>query len=349
MNDQSMMENRDIVTSQSHINIALIKYWGKAQAAQNIPAVGSLSLTLAPWGTTTSIQWSQSFKAHRFELNQQVIEDIKVFAILDELAKYAGFQGHAWVVSENSVPTASGLASSASGMSALVHSAWHALKLGATSSHALPEKMIELVRKGSGSAVRSLLGGFVRLEKDGKTLSQIQGPAHFKPAVVVAVMAQGPKEVLSRDGMTHTKLTSPYFQAWIDSHQSDLDEAQKAIEAGDLRLLGEVMEHSTAKMHALAWSARPPLRYLKGESFMLLDQLAKWKKEGIQAWSTMDAGPHIKLFCQEADAQMLENKVKSLPYVLNTLVLKPGEGTDLSPKPLSFHPEKTALLLKLQE
>jgi diphosphomevalonate decarboxylase len=321
------MENRDMVTSKSHINIALIKYWGKAQDQQNIPAVGSLSLTLTPWGTTTSICWQESLTSHQFELNGQKLEDPKVFKILTELAQYAGFQGHAQVLSQNSVPTASGLASSASGMSALVYSAWHALDLPKIIDDQFPEKMIELVRKGSGSAVRSLLGGFVRLERDGKTMTQIKQPTDFDIAVVVAVMAQGPKEVLSRDGMTHTKLTSPYFQAWVDSHQQDLDEAQKAIEQGDLQLLGEVTEHSTAKMHALAWSARPPLRYLKGESFMVLDQLALWRKEGIRVWSTMDAGPHIKLICLAQDALMIEQRLKNLPYVLNTLILKPGVGT----------------------
>jgi diphosphomevalonate decarboxylase len=141
-------------------------------------------------------------------------------------------------------------------------------------------------------------------------------------------MDEGPKDVLSRDGMTLSKETSPYFQAWVDSHGPDLDEAESSIVRGDLKNLGEVMEHSTAKMHAVAWASRPPLRYLKGESFMVLDQIKKWRKqEGLQAWATMDAGPHIKVFCALKDAEMVEGRLKSLPFVLKTLILKSGTGS----------------------
>lgn len=321
--------------SQSNINIALIKYWGKTDSSENLPAVGSLSLTLAPWGTTTTVEWRSDLNAHQMVLNGQGRDDQKVFTLLDEIyvvaQKRLGGQKdlprYAHVETENSVPTAAGLASSASGMSALVVSAWEAIGLD-YHKNPLDLSLIDLVRKGSGSALRSLLGGFVRLEKDGRTLTQIKAPKDFDVAVVVAVMDEGPKEVLSRDGMTLSKETSPYFQAWIDSHGPDLDEAQDAIIRGDLKNLGEVMEHSTAKMHAVAWASRPPLRYLKGESFMVLDQIKKWRKhEGLRAWATMDAGPHIKVFCALSDAEMVEQKLKSLPFVLKTLKLGVGEGS----------------------
>jgi diphosphomevalonate decarboxylase len=321
--------------SQSNINIALIKYWGKTDSSENLPAVGSLSLTLAPWGTTTTVAWQSDLNAHQMILNGQDREDQKVFRLLDEiyavaqnrLGERSNLPRYAYVDSENSVPTAAGLASSASGMSALVVSAWEAIGLAYDPKH-LDLSLIDLVRKGSGSALRSLLGGFVRLEKDGRTLTQIKAPNDFDVAVIVAVMDEGPKEVLSRDGMSLSKETSPYFQAWIDSHGPDLDEAQYAIMRGDLKNLGEVMEHSTAKMHAVAWASRPPLRYLKGESFMVLDQIKKWRKqEGLRAWATMDAGPHIKVFCASSDAEMVEHKLKSLPFVLKTLKLGVGEGS----------------------
>ena len=307
------------------INIALIKYWGKRDAALNLPAVGSLSLTLAPWGSRTKLTWARG-EPHRFSLHGERLEDKKVTRLLARVQALAGLE--AWgaqVESENSVPTAAGLASSASGMAALGLAAWRAAQLP-LSAEEIPQGLVDVVHIGSGSAPRSLLGGLVRLERDGHTLRQLSPPEAWPLSLLVAVVSKGPKEVSSRDGMALTRETSPYFKAWVESHPADLDEAEAAVQRRDLQALGEVMEHSTAKMHACAWASRPPLRYVRGLSVTLLVRVAQLRREGVGAWATMDAGPHVKVLCAPSDAPRVHAALSEVQGVLEVLTLRPGPG-----------------------
>jgi len=316
------------VEVKAGINIALIKYWGKRDSALNLPAVGSLSLTLDPWGSRTKVRWLRA-EPHRFTLNGHQAEDPKVIKLLKLIQERAGLE--AWgaqVESENSVPTAAGLASSASGMAALGLAAWRAAGLE-HSVERLDPALIELVRVGSGSAPRSLLGGLVRLERDGLSLRQLCPPGDWPLSLLVAVVSKGPKAVSSREGMERTRQTSPFYEAWVQSHPRDLDEAEAAIKRRDLEALGELMEHSTAKMHACAMGARPPLRYMKGRSIELLDRVIKLRAEGIGAWATMDAGPHVKVLCSPRDEPSVARALQAVDGVLEVLSLKPGEGATL--------------------
>ena len=335
------------ILASAGINIALIKYWGKRLQAENIPSVGSLSLTLEPWGSETRVLWRPRREAEEgashFVLNGVEIADGKVDRLLTYIRNLSGLDAHyiADVQSENSVPTASGLASSASGMAALGVASWIASGLPLTPTNprssvegddlfldgsALPQLLVDGVRIGSGSAPRSLLGGLVRLESDGRTLSRLCTQDAWPLALVVAVVSRGPKETSSREGMERTRLTSPYHAAWIESHTADLDAATEAIKRRDLSSLGELMEHSTFKMHASMWASRPPLRYLKGVSLDLLDRVAQLRSDGVSAWATMDAGPHVKVLCPPESAPQVVTALRAIPGVLDTLTLKPGSG-----------------------
>ena len=324
------------------VNIALIKYWGKRDYANNLPAVGSLSLTLSSWGSETQVRWvtpqdlgsaqapAQAPAGHQFTLNGRQLNDRKVIRLLDLIRERVGFDRYAQVISTNTVPTASGLASSASGMAALGLCAWYAAGLLThLPSRELNPDLIELVRVGSGSAPRSLLGGLVSLDINGRELRQLCSPKDWPLALVVAVVDRGPKAVSSREGMEHTRQTSPYYQAWIDSHPLDLECAKEAIKARDLDALGEVMEHSTMKMHASMWAARPPLRYLKGVSLELLDCVKSLRQDGVSAWATMDAGPHVKVLCSPEDAELIKRTLSNVPNVEEILILSSGEGAQL--------------------
>ena len=177
----------------------------------NKPAVGSLSLTLNEWGTDTRVSWvsQQHLSEHSFTLNGTTQSDYKVNRLLDELLCMASEYGHPWakqghikaiVESHNTVPTASGLASSASGMAALGLAAWSALgwshpltsSAGKATEQPSGDRLIDLVRIGSGSAVRSLYGGLVRLDKDGRSLSQLCSAEEWPLALVVCVVDPGP-------------------------------------------------------------------------------------------------------------------------------------------------------------
>ena len=176
------------------------------------------------------------------------------------------------VASKNTVPTASGLASSASGNAALGLAAWCAAGLP-NEDLSQNDAFLDLVRKGSGSAPRSLLGGIVELDRMTGNVRQLLHERDWAICMVVARLSHGPKAVSSRDGMAQSRETSPYYQSWVNEHPQDLQAAKDAIQARDLARLGEVMERSTMRMHACIMASDPPLRYLKGITLDVMDRI----------------------------------------------------------------------------
>lgn len=313
------------VTVEAGINIALVKYWGKRPGRDNLPAVGSLSLTLAAPGTRTEVVFDASLTADTFELNgepgaEETLE--KVGGVLDDVRAVAGLATRARVRSHNSVPTAAGLASSASGMAALGLAAWRAA--GLPHDPAAPDvRLVDLVRRGSGSAPRSLLGGFARIDRATGRVHPVETAPGFDLSLVVALTAAGPKDTSSRQGMRDSERTSPYYAAWIDTHEADLDAARRAIAEGDFAALGETMEHSTLKMHALMLANRPPLRYWAPRTLAALDALADLRAAG-RAFCTMDAGPHVKALCRREDEERVAERLRAA--VGEVLICHPGAG-----------------------
>jgi diphosphomevalonate decarboxylase len=311
------------VTARAGVNIALVKYWGKASVQENLPAVGSISMTLRELFTQTRISASTD-GTDRFELNTKQSNDPRVFHLLDLLRMRAGVNEPVHVVSQNFVPTASGLASSASGSAALVTAAWHFF----TGNEDWNE-VIDVVRKGSGSAPRSLLGGLVELDKATGGIEQLCAPEDWPLSMVVAQLSEGSKSTSSRQGMSHTKATSIYYDAWVTQHPSDLAHARQAIASKDLERLGTVMESSTMRMHACMLGACPPLLYWNSNTIKIIELVTQLRQQGIGAWYTMDAGPHVKILCQPTDAQRICEAVKSSGVSLKTTMDSMGAGVCL--------------------
>jgi len=153
------------VTAHAGTNIALVKYWGKRDTALNLPAAGSLSLTLADLGSETTVRFAtdaaDSDGRDRVLLSGKPADERfagRVRKFLDLVRQRAGLELRAEVATENSVPTAAGLASSAAGFAALALAASRAAGL-----HLSSAELSELARRGSGSAARSIFGGFVEM------------------------------------------------------------------------------------------------------------------------------------------------------------------------------------------
>jgi diphosphomevalonate decarboxylase len=309
----------------AHTNIALIKYWGKRAAELNLPATGSLSLTLNNFGTETQItHWNEPEDA--FFLDGQSVtgqEAERVFRFLDLFRRPASPNQKCVIRSTNHVPTAAGLASSASAFAALALAANRAFDRSFTD-----RELSIYARQGSGSAARSIYGGFVRMHAgegdDGldSFAEKVESPDPFKPALLVVKCAVGRKKVGSTQGMTHTSETSPYFPAWVETHLEDLDAATRFVKSGQLEQLGEVMEFSTLKMHATAMAARPGLWYLSPTTWRVLNHVRDLRDQGARCFFTMDAGPHVKVLCHENDAEELKDalgQVEDIGGVESTL------------------------------
>jgi diphosphomevalonate decarboxylase len=316
---------RTVHTATAGINVALVKYWGKRDAARNLPAVGSLSLTLDRPGTRTTVRFDPDLAADRFVLDDDEADPARVTALLDEVRARAGLAWRADVRSENTVPTAAGLASSASGFAALGLAAWAAAGLARDDA-----ALADIVRRGSGSAPRSLLGGFVELDRETGAVAPLLAPEAWDVRMVVAQTTPGPKDVGSRAGMARSAESSPYFAAWVESHAADMDAARRAIEARDLASLGEVMEHSTLKMHACMLATRPPLIYWRPATLAGIEVVRGLRSGGERiAWFTCDAGPHVKALCAAADADRVAAALAAVEGVRRVDVARPGPGASL--------------------
>ncbi|HVZ73575.1 MAG TPA: diphosphomevalonate decarboxylase [Polyangia bacterium] len=318
-------------TAVAGTNIALVKYWGKRDAALglNLPAEGSLSLTLDELGTRTTVRFDDALAADRVVLDGAPA-DAKAAArasrFLDRVRARAGIDARAEVTTTNTVPTAAGLASSASGFAALAVAAARASGLNAT-----PAQLSELARLGSGSAARSIFGGFVEMARgtrdDGADAVATPLESSWTDVrLVVAVTSDAAKAIGSTEAMDATAKTSPYYAAWLASVPGDLADARAAIAARDLPRLGAVAERSAMRMHASAMAADPAILYWNPATLAAIATVRALRARGVAAFFTIDAGPHVKVLCAYADAAAVGAALEKTPGVLRTIVASPGPG-----------------------
>jgi diphosphomevalonate decarboxylase len=318
--------------AKARANIALAKYWGKLDAERNLPAVPSISMTLDPLVTETSVEFRSDLAHDEMILNGEpalAVEVTRTTTLLDRVRAESGLQLRARVSSKNHFPTASGLASSASGFAALAAAARAAAGLSYDAA-----KTSDLARQSSASAARSVYGGYVELpagKRGEHVLSAhvLYPPEHFDLAIVVAVTAEGRKSVGSTDGMTHTRDTSPYYEAWVSSAPALADEVRAGLEGKNLKRIGEAMEQSTLAMHACGMAAGPGLLYWQPATLAAFHRVRELRTEGLEVYATMDAGPHVKALCRAADVSRIATALEAVPGVLRTLRATPGPGIQL--------------------
>ncbi|WP_099221651.1 diphosphomevalonate decarboxylase [Listeria costaricensis] len=312
-------------TAVAHTNIALIKYWGKRDEKLILPANSSLSLTLDQFYTKTTVEWRTDLDADRFVLDGEELQDAKVTRFMEIIRKQFATQQYASIVSENHVPTAAGLASSASAFAALSAAATAALGYDLSN-----EELSKLARQGSGSASRSIYGDFAIWEKgalaDGS--DSFAHPLHSnltkEIAMVVAVVSDKKKKVSSRVGMKSTVETSPFFTAWIERSAVDLEDMKRALSAGDFVKVGEIAERNAMRMHATTLGAEPPFTYFQPLSLEIMDIVREMRHNGIPAYFTMDAGPNVKVICLRKDEQQIQTRLKEI--ISQVYICHAGEG-----------------------
>jgi len=325
-------------TAVAHPNIALVKYWGKRDERLVLPHSGSLSMTLDVFPTTTTVRLAPAAGTDAVTLGGEPAggEPLRrVVAFLDLVRDLAGRTEPAVVDTRNAVPTGAGLASSASGFAALAvaSAAAYGLDLDATA-------LSRLARRGSGSAARSIFGGFAVWHAGEGTgaagdLASYAEPVpvpELDPALVIALVDTGPKAVSSRAAMRHTVDTSPLYRAWADSSGADLPDMVAALRRGDLDAVGEIAERNALGMHATMLAARPAVRYLSPATLEVLDGVLQLRRDGVPAYATMDAGPNVKVLCHRADADRVAEAVRAAGRC-PTVVARPGPGAHLRGRP----------------
>jgi diphosphomevalonate decarboxylase len=318
------------VTARAHTNIALIKYWGKKDQQLMLPQNSSLSLTLDHFYTDTQVEFLPQLTADAITLDNQPVTGRggqRIRDFLDLVRTQSGCTDFAKVVSWNHVPTAAGLASSASGFAALAAAASKAAGVQLDRP-----ALSRLARRGSGSATRSIYGGFVEWQMGHDDLSSQAVPftetVDWDIQMIAIVLDKKAKKISSSTGMARVVATSPYYPAWVQQTTQDLADMKQAILTKNLKLVGTIAEANAMKMHALNLSATPPFTYFEPESLVAMKMIEDLRNEGVSCYYTMDAGPNIKVICSAAETPTIIAKLGQHFDKQQLLVAKPGPGIE---------------------
>ncbi|HEY5718431.1 MAG TPA: diphosphomevalonate decarboxylase [Motiliproteus sp.] len=307
----------DQVEAFAPSNIALCKYWGKRNAELNLPINSSLSVSLADLGSRTRLTCIDAAADEVWLNNQPVAADTsfasKLIAYLDlfRIASTPRLKVETW----NTIPTAAGLASSASGFAALAKAVDQLLGLNATEA-----QLSAFARLGSGSASRSIFSGFVAWEmgvrEDG--MDSIAHPLAARwPALRIGLLtvAEAAKPVGSRAGMQRTTETAHLYQSWPLQAAIDIEKIRSAIDNHDFELLGHTAEQNALSMHATMIASWPPLLYWQPASVAAMQQIWALREQGLPLYFTMDAGPNIKLLFEVEHQAAVESAFPGVQIV----------------------------------
>lgn len=321
-------------TAVAHPNIAFVKFWGKVDEALNLPANPSLSMNLAALTTVTTVEFRPGYREDAVTINDQPVSGPawdRIVAHLDRVRALAGIDDRARVVSVNNFPVGTGLASSASGFAALSLAATRAAGLELSEA-----ALSRLARLGSGSACRSVPGGFTLWEGDTDETSwarQVAPPEHWDLRDVVAVVEHRPKAVSSSTGHALAR-TSPFYAARLAWVPELLSAAMEGIQQRDLARLGEAAEADALALHGVMMTSRPSLFYWQPATVQVMQAVRAWREEGLPVYFTIDAGPNVHCLCLGGAAGEVETRLRNLPGVQYVLVSGPGDGVRLTDRHL---------------
>ncbi|MRH44438.1 diphosphomevalonate decarboxylase [Aquibacillus halophilus] len=321
--------------AKAHTNIALIKYWGKRDESLFLPMNSSLSITLDQFYTTTAVQFCSCLNQDLFILNGNLADDAettKISKFLDRIRELKGEKIYAIVNSNNEVPTAAGFASSASGYAALAAAATKSIGLDLDK-----KELSRIARQGSGSACRSIYGGYVEWEMGEKTdgsdsyAKPVMDGQEWDLSILSVLVGSKQKKVLSREGMKRTVETSPFYPGWLDTVEKDLNLAKQAIQQRDFDLLGNVVEANALKMHATTLGANPPFMYWQSGTIEVMEHVQELREAGIPAYFTIDAGPNVKVICQQKDEAAVRQALLNVKAVQDVYLCHSGPGVTYLP------------------
>lgn len=308
------------VSVKSYANIAIIKYWGKADAKKMVPATSSISLTLENMYTQTRLTALKAeASSDEFYIDgvlQDAFEHEKVSRIIDRFRQDKS--QFVRVDTTNNMPTAAGLSSSSSGLSALVMACNDFFETGLNRSELAQE-----AKFASGSSARSFFGPLAAWDKDTGDIYPVK--TDLKLAMIMLVLNDQKKPVSSREGMKRCMETSTGFADWMAQSALDYQTMLELLAANEFTKVGELTEKNALAMHATTETASPAFSYLTEQSYQAMDFVKSLRQKGHECYFTMDAGPNVKVLCREEDLEQLVplfekdyrvivSKTKDLPH-----------------------------------
>ena len=309
-----------MVKVKSYANIAIVKYWGKKDAKKMIPATSSISLTLNDMFTETEMEFISdedikisvekemkngdykdkfSNMTDLFYLNGELQDSVhteKISKVVDLFRENRSQKVK--ISTTNNMPTAAGLSSSSSGLSAVIKACNKLFGKNYTQS-----ELAQISKFGSGSSSRSFFGPIAAWDKDTGEIYEVK--TDLKLAMIVLVLNENKKEISSRNGMELCAKTSTYFDEWVKQSEIDFVNMKKYLAENDFEKVGILTEENALRMHKTTETANPPFSYFNEKTYEAMDFVKNLRNNGEKCYFTMDAGPNVKVLCLEEDLEKL--------------------------------------------
>ena len=309
-----------MVKVKSYANIAIVKYWGKKDAKKMIPATSSISLTLNDMFTETEMEFISdedikisvekemkngdykdkfSNMTDLFYLNGKLQDSVhteKISKVVDLFRENRSQKVK--ISTTNNMPTAAGLSSSSSGLSAVIKACNKLFGKNYTQS-----ELAQISKFGSGSSSRSFFGPIAAWDKDTGEIYEVK--TDLKLAMIVLVLNENKKEISSRNGMELCAKTSTYFDEWVKQSEIDFVNMKKYLAENNFEKVGILTEENALRMHKTTETANPPFTYFNEKTYEAMDFVKNLRNNGEKCYFTMDAGPNVKVLCLEEDLEKL--------------------------------------------
>lgn len=323
-------------------NIAFIKYWGNINDNLRLPASGSISMNLGDLITRTTVEFHSDLPNDTATIDGRVLQPgealKRVSRHLDHFRQRAKINEFAAVTSASNFPVGVGIASSASAFAALTLAAASALELNLSEA-----ELSSLARLGSGSAARSIPGGFVEWYAGADHASSyaetIAPPDHWPLIDVIAIVSRTHKATGSTEGHT-LAATSPLQSARIVTAAQRLATCRQAIQQRDFAALAEVVELDSNVMHAVMMTGTPALFYWQPETLAIMQMVREMRKQGIGVCYTIDAGPNVHCICAPGEAPKVAERLSQLDTILEMRQAPPGGAAYLEANTSTAIPTK---------
>ncbi len=321
---------------KSPANIAFIKYWGKTDPETRVPQNNSISMCLSNLYSICTVKFDEKYAEDEVQfLNEKVVKDREIKRIietLDRVRNKAGISYKAKVVTKNNFPKATGIASSASGLSSLTVAAAKAAGLDLNK-----KEMSKLARLASGTACRSIPDGFVEWEKGtckkDSYAKQIYPTDYWDIVDIVAIVTKKMKKISSTNGHSMAD-TSPFQETRIKNMPEKIKRFKKTLEKKDFYEFGNILEKESLNMHAICLTSKPPILYWEATTMTIMRKVREWRSKGLPVYFTIDAGPSVHIICKGKSAEIVQEKLKKIKGIDRISLNRSAKGAKIIKKHL---------------
>ena len=326
-----------ISTALSHPNKALVIYWGNENDTLRLPTRSSLSVTLQ--GINHPLDYIVTLRTVQSSERDKVIIDgvedkgeirTRFVYHLNAMRRYTGFKEKLEVTTKKSFPVGTGLAGSAASASALAEA--FAGLVGKTSDTRLKSIM---ARRGSGSASRSIFGGFVKWEKGNNDYSsyakQIFNENHWDVRNIIAMVSSNPKKIKSIEGMKLSKETCPeqFYSEFVRVADPHIQQISEALSTRDISKIGPLYEKENYFFRQVCLKTVPPLDYWTHVTENIFNKIENLRNEGIPAYAGTDAGPNVHIFTLPRHVERVIRTIQEAEGIVGIIHCRVGEGSHL--------------------